>query len=161
MKRLFASLIFLVAAAGCRAQLPVTTSYNVNYSATAPPTCTPANLCQIAYSFAAQVSGSCPATTAATYALACTSTSGTATCQQSTVTPGQTFCAIAQTVQGGANSLPTVPILVAIPAIPATPASPAASLVAVQTAQIETPPVGELQLEQLALLDRIKESPIV
>jgi hypothetical protein len=121
MKRIFAALAFLTLATGGHAQAPVR-SYSINYSATAPVGCTSTDPCQIAYTYAAQVAGTCPSTSAtpSAYVLACTSASGAATCTQANAPPASTLCAIAQTVQDGANSVPTTPITVIIPALPSS-----------------------------------------
>jgi hypothetical protein len=140
MKRIFAALAFLALATGCHAQLPVS-SYSINYSATAPAGCTSTDPCQIAYSYAAQAAGTCPSTSATppAYALACTSASGTATCTQANAPAASTLCAIAQTVQGGLNSVSTTPITVIIPALPLAPTAPAAAPSGTQTAETAQP----------------------
>ena len=136
----------LALAAGCHAQLPVTSSYNVNYSATFPtaPPCSatpPALPCQLSFSWAAQASGACPSATAtpSPYVLACTTASQVTSCTQTEAPTGTTICAIAQTAQGGANSAPTVPINVIIPSLPGVPTAPAAAPAAVVTAGLVKP----------------------
>ena len=163
MKR-FSAVLFTLAAlaltAGCHAQLPVTSSYNVNYSATFPtaPACSatpPALPCQLAFSWAAQTAGVCPSAAAvpSPYALACTSASQVTSCTQAAAPTGTTICAIAQTVQGGANSPPTVPITVAIPSIPAVPTAPAAAPAAVTTAQLSKPAIAPAPMPAVTAKD--------
>lgn len=147
MKRV---LILLLFAVGCHAQLPVS-SYSISYSATAPAGCTVSAPCQIAFSVTPQVSGACPSTSGTTYSLACTSASGAAACTQANAPSGTNLCAIAQTVQGGLNSVPTVPITVVVPVLPSPPTAPAAAPSGVQTASV--PIVSEIPLEALASLD--------
>jgi hypothetical protein len=124
MKRLLPILLLVLSAAGCaHSQQPVST-FSISYSATAPASCTTAAPCTIEYSDTPQVSGACPATIPT---VGCTSAPGTTTCAHPSVTPGVTYCAVAQTVQAGATSVPTAVIQVVIPTLPTAPASPSGS----------------------------------
>lgn len=148
------SLLLLFAlcgiAAGCHAQLPVS-SYAINYNATAPSACTSTSPCQIAYSDVVQTGSSCPATTGTNYAAACTSASGSTSCSHSNVTPNSTICAIAQTVQNGANSSAAGPISIAVPALPGQPTNPTGTVAPQQAAEVKPMVLDDrLQEEQVA-----------
>jgi hypothetical protein len=133
MKRLLPVLFLVLTAAGCHSQQPVST-FGISYTATAPASCTTASPCQIEYSDAPQVSGACPATTPT---VGCTSASGATTCTHASVTPGVTYCAVAQTVQAGATSVPTAVIQVVIPPLPTAPATPSGSATPSNVAELK------------------------
>ena len=133
MKHLLPVLLLVLTAAGCHSQQPVST-FSISYSATAPATCTPAAPCQIEYSDAPQVSGACPATLTT---VGCTSVLGSSACTHANVTPGTTYCAVAQTVQAGATSVPTAVIQVVIPPLPSAPASPSGSATPSTVAEVQ------------------------
>ena len=139
MKRLLPILLLVIAAAGCHSQQPVST-FGITSTATAPATCTTASPCQIEYSDAPQVSGSCPATLPTA---ACTSASGSTGCTHANVTPGVTYCAVAQTVQAGATSVPTAVIQVVVPPLPGQPGSPSGSATPSTVAEVQRD-TGEL-----------------
>ena len=143
MKRLLPVLLLVLFAAGCHSQQPVST-YGISYTATAPASCTTASPCQIEYSDTPQVSGACPATIPT---VGCTSVSGSGACTHSNVTPGVTYCAVAQTVQAGATSVPTAVIQVVIPPLPTAPATPSGSATPSTTAEL----VHQSPAEELAL----------
>jgi hypothetical protein len=117
MKRLLPVLLLVLAAAGCHSQQP-TTVFGISYTATAPASCTTASPCQIEYSDAPQVNGACPTSLPV---LGCVSALGASGCTHQNVTTGVTYCSVANTVQNGATSLPSVVITLAIPAIPPPP----------------------------------------
>jgi hypothetical protein len=133
MKRLLPVPLLVLFAAGCRSQQPVST-FGIAYTATAPATCTATAPCQIEYSDSPQVSGACPATIPT---VGCTSVLGSTACTHASVTPGVTYCAVAQTVQAGATSAPTAVIQVVIPPLPTAPATPSGSATPSNVAEIE------------------------
>jgi hypothetical protein len=143
MKRLLPILLLVIAAAGCaHSQQPVST-FSIAYSATAPVSCTTAAPCTIEYSDTPQVSGSCPATIPT---VGCTSVSGATACTHAAVTPGVTYCAVAQTVQAGATSAPTAVIQVVIPPLPTAPATPSGSATPSNVAEVTHDTSTELAL---------------
>jgi hypothetical protein len=145
MKRLLPILLLVLSAAGCaHSQQPVST-FSIAYSATAPSTCTAAAPCTIEYSDTPQVSGSCPATIPT---VGCTSAPGTTTCAHPSVTPGVTYCAVAQTVQAGATSAPTAVIQVVIPPLPTAPATPSGSATPSSVAEVTHDTSTELALNK-------------
>jgi hypothetical protein len=145
MKRLLPILLLVLSAAGCaHSQQPVST-FSIAYTATAPSTCTTAAPCAIEYSDTPQVSGSCPATIPT---VGCTSVLGSTTCTHPSVTPGVTYCAVAQTVQAGATSVPTAVIQVVIPTLPTAPASPNGSATPSTVAEVLHDTSTELALNK-------------
>lgn len=155
MKRILLVLpIFVLLAAGCHAQLPVST-YSIAYNATAPSVCTAANPCVITVSDVVESGGSCPATNAANYAAACTIASGATSCTHAAVTAGVTYCAINQVTQGGANSGPSPAITVAVPPLPPVPAAPTGTAVPVTVAKADVPlAIEEQRLATIELPSR-------
>jgi hypothetical protein len=133
MKRLLPVLLLVLGSVGCHSQQPVST-FGIAYTATAPATCTTAAPCQIEYSDTPQVNGACPATIPT---VGCTSVSGATTCTHASVTPGVTYCAVAQTVQAGATSAPTAVIQVVIPPLPTAPATPSGSATPSTVAEVQ------------------------
>lgn len=133
MKRLLPLLLLVLAATGCHSQQPVST-YGIAYNATAPASCTATAPCSIEYSDAAQVSGSCPTTLTT---IGCTSASGATACTHANVTPGVTYCAVAQTVQAGATSVPTAVIQIVVPPLPGQPGSPSGSATPSNVAEVQ------------------------
>jgi hypothetical protein len=144
MKRLLPVLLLVLFAAGCHSQQPVST-FGISYTATAPASCTTASPCQIEYSDTPQVSGACPATIPT---VGCTSVSGSGACTHSNVTPGVTYCAVAQTVQAGATSAPTAVIQVVIPPLPTAPATPSGSATPSNVAEVTHDTSTELALNK-------------
>jgi hypothetical protein len=145
MKRLLPILLLVLFAAGCaHSQQPVST-FSIAYSATAPASCTAAAPCTIEYSDTPQVSGACPATIPT---VGCTSAPGATTCTHPSVTPGVTYCAVAQTVQAGATSVPTAVIQVVIPPLPTAPASPNGSPTPSTVAEVTHDTSTELALNK-------------
>jgi hypothetical protein len=145
MKRLLPILLLVLFAAGCaHSQQPVST-FSIAYSATAPSTCTTAAPCTIEYSDTPQVSGACPA---AIPTVGCTSVSGATACTHAAVTPGVTYCAVAQTVQAGATSVPTAVIQVVIPPLPTAPATPSGSATPSNVAEVTHDTSTELALNK-------------
>ena len=145
MKRLLPILLLVLSAAGCaHSQQPVST-FSIAYTATAPSTCTAATPCTIEYSDTPQVSGACPATIPT---VGCTSAPGTTTCTHPSVTPGVTYCAVAQTVQAGATSVPTAVIQVVIPTLPTAPATPNGSATPSTVAEVLHDTSTELALNK-------------
>jgi hypothetical protein len=137
-------LLLVLGSSGCHSQQPVST-YGIAYTATAPVTCTTASPCQIEYSDTPQVSGACPA---AIPTVGCTSVSGATACTHAAVTPGVTYCAVAQTVQAGATSVPTAVIQVVIPTLPTAPASPSGSATPSTVAEVLHDTSTELALNK-------------
>jgi hypothetical protein len=144
IKSLLLALASVMAIAGCHAQQPVTT-YAIDYSATAPASCTATAPCSIEYSVAVEVSGACPASLPT---IACTSTAGSTTCAQSNAPTGTTVCVVAQTVQNGVTSVATTPIQVVVPALPGQPTNVQGALAPSAVAEVQHD-----NLEQLALAD--------
>jgi hypothetical protein len=145
LKALLPLPLVIIFAAGCaHSQQPVST-FSISYSATAPASCTTAAPCTIEYSDTPQVSGSCPATIPT---VGCTSVLGSTTCTHPSVTPGVTYCAVAQTVQAGATSVPTAVIQVVIPTLPTAPASPSGSATPSTVAEVLHDTSTELALNK-------------
>jgi hypothetical protein len=144
MKFFLPVLLLVITAAGCHSQQPVST-FSISYSATAPASCTTAAPCTIEYSDTPQISGACPATIPT---VGCTSAPGTTTCAHPSVTPGVTYCAVAQTVQAGATSAPTAVIQVVIPPLPTAPATPSGSATPSNVAEVTHDTSTELALNK-------------
>ena len=145
LKNLLSLPLLAIFAAGCaHSQQPVST-FSIAYSATAPASCTTAAPCTIEYSDTPQVSGACPA---AIPTVGCTSVLGSTTCTHTSVTPGVTYCAVAQTVQAGATSVPTAVIQVVIPSLPTAPASPSGSATPSTVAEVMHDTSTELALNK-------------
>jgi hypothetical protein len=144
MKFFLPVLLLVITAAGCHSQQPVST-FGISYTATAPASCTTASPCTIEYSDTPQVSGACPATIPT---VGCTSVLGSTTCTHPSVTPGVTYCAVAQTVQAGATSVPTAVIQVVIPPLPTAPATPNGSVTPSTVAEVLHDTSTELALNK-------------
>lgn len=127
MKKIFAAFVFLALTVGCHAQVPQTT-WEVNVTWTAPSVCSTASPCIFVVSRAAPVAGTCPVNTGTTYAQVGSSASQASSLTDTTVSPGQSYCYVAQTQQAGGTGLPSAPSnVVPVPTNPPAPGTPAAT----------------------------------
>lgn len=124
------SLLLLLAALGCHAQVPATT-YVVSLSWTAPAASgswagcgTGQPACTYVLSRAQAVSGACPATTGTNYTPLNQPSPATGTTYTDATAAGS-VCYVAQTVQSGAYSQPSASSnVIVVPAVPGQPGQP-------------------------------------
>jgi len=153
MKRIFAALAILAAtiSAGCHAQVPPASAWQVNLVWTAPSAsgswtgCTAAAPCVYAVYRAAQASGSCPAFTSAAWTEITTAASRPSGTAYSDLSASGTVCYAIETVQGTANSAQSNTASATIPASPLAPQLGTPSLVA------DAKPLPQASDPQLAL----------
>jgi hypothetical protein len=160
MKRIFAGLaLALLLLIACHSQVAPTTGYNIVWTWSAPnssstwPGCTTAAPCTYVVSAVALAAGTttCPATTGTAYAPLNSAAPATAlTYTETGAATGQTVCAIVQTEQSGATSVPSASASVAVPAIPLAPGAPVPTT---QSAQLEPQiqPSGQLAMNGQSL----------
>jgi hypothetical protein len=117
MKKLFVVAIVCVAiTAGCHAQIPPTSPKASLTVSNVDPSCTTAKPCVFAISRATIASGTtCPATNGTAYALVATTGDNVTTYLDASVTPGTSYCWIAQTQQSPQTSAPSTAVFLAVP----------------------------------------------